>query len=404
MVSTPEYSSPDTPSLSPYDWIDRSLETIHRAHWYRSPKTIASKPSTVIELDGKTVLNFASNDYLGLAGDDRLIQAAIEATEQWGTGSTGSRLLSGHRPVHRELEKAIAQWKQTEDAIVFSSGYLANLGTITALVGARDLILSDTYNHSSLKNGAKLSGAKILDYAHCDMEHLHTLLKEHRTNHRRCLVISDSVFSMDGDLCPLPELLAIAEFYQCMVLLDEAHGTGVLGATGAGCVEHFGCMGQPLVEMGTLSKALGSLGGYVTGSSALIDYLRNRAASWIYTTGLSPADTAAALTAVRIIQQEPERRHQLWKNIDYLRMGLQEYLAAMASKLLPSTSSILCVQVSQPEAALQASHQLMEAGCYVPAIRPPTVPTSRLRISLMATHAEQQIAQLLEALRRCLKL
>lgn len=402
MVFTPKYPSSDPPPPSPYDWIDRSLETIHRAHWYRAPKTIASKPGTVIELEGKTVLNFASNDYLGLAGDDRLIQAAIGATQQWGTGSTGSRLLSGHRPIHRELEVAIAQWKQTEDAIVFSSGYLANLGTIAALVGPRDLILSDTYNHSSLRNGAKLSGAKILDYAHCDMEHLHTLLQQHRANYRRCLVISNSVFSMGGDLCPLPELLAIAKSYQCMVLLDEAHGTGVLGITGAGCVEHFGCIGQPLVEMGTLSKALGGLGGYVAGSSALIDYLRNRAASWIYTTGLSPADTAAALAAVGIIQEESDRRQQLWHNVNHLRIGLQDCLADGTSKLLPSTSSILCVQVSQPEAALRVSHQLMESGCYVPAIRPPTVPTSRLRISLMSTHTAYQIDQLLAAFKTML--
>jgi 8-amino-7-oxononanoate synthase len=399
MVSKPEYSSSATPSLSPYAWIDRSLKTIHRAHWYRSPKTIASKPGTVIELEGKTVLNFASNDYLGLAGDDRLTQAAIKATQQWGTGSTGSRLLSGHRPIHRELEVAIAQWKRTEDAIVFNSGYLANLGAITALVGQRDLILSDAFNHSSIKNGAKLSGATVLDYTHCDMEHLQTLLQKHRPKSRRCLIISDSVFSMDGDLCPLPELLAIAESYRCMVLLDEAHGTGVLGITGAGCVEHFGCVGHPLVEMGTLSKALGSLGGYVAGSSRLIDYLRNRAATWIYTTGLSPADTAAALTAVCIIQEEPERREQLWQNVTHLRMGLQKYLANSTNQLLPSTSSILCVQVSRPEAALRLSHQLMDAGCYVPAIRPPTVPTSRLRISLMATHTRQQIEQLLEVLK-----
>jgi 8-amino-7-oxononanoate synthase len=396
MVSTPEY--PFSSILpSPYAWIDRSLQTIHRAHWYRAPKTIASKSGAVIELEGKTVLNFASNDYLGLAGDDRLIQAAITATRQWGTGSTGSRLLSGQRPIHRELEKAIAQWKQTEDAIVFSSGYLANLGTIAALVGPRDLILSDVFNHSSIKNGAKLSGATVLDYAHCDMEHLQTLLQQHRAAYRRCLILSDSVFSMDGDLCPLPELLEIAESYQCMTLLDEAHGTGVLGATGAGCVEHFGCIGQPLVEMGTLSKALGSLGGYVAGSSALIDYLRNRAASWIYTTGLSPADTAAALAAVHIIPEEPDRRQHLWQNINHLRIGFQDCLASSTSKLLPSTSSILCVQVSQPEAALRVSHQLMEAGCYVPAIRPPTVPTSRLRISVMATHTDAQIDQLLAA-------
>lgn len=400
MVARPENSSESSNSTpSPYAWIDRSLETIHRAHWYRSPKTIVSKPGPMIELDGKMVVNFASNDYLGLAGDDRLIQAAIAATQQWGTGSTGSRLLSGHRPIHRELERAIAQWKQTGDAIVFSSGYLANLGTITALVGPRDLILSDTYNHSSLKNGAKLSGAKVLDYQHCDTQHLKTLLQQHRGAYRRCLILSDSVFSMDGDLCPLPELLAIAESHRCMMLIDEAHGTGVLGATGAGCVEHFGYSGQPLVEMGTLSKALGSLGGYIAGSTSLIDYLRNRAASWIYTTGLSPADTAAALAALNIIQQEPRRRQQLWQNVNHLKTGLQELLANKTGKLLPSTSSILCIQVSHPEAALQISHRLMDKGFYVPAIRPPTVPTSRLRISIMATHDNQQIAQLLETLK-----
>jgi 8-amino-7-oxononanoate synthase len=403
MVSNPEDGSHSIDrSTSPYAWINRSLETIHRAHWYRSPKTITSEPGPVIELDGRKVLNFASNDYLGLAGDERLIQAAIAATRQWGTGSTGSRLLSGHRPIHRELEIAIAQWKQTEDAIVFSSGYLANLGTITALVGPRDLILSDAYNHSSLKNGAKLSGAKVLDYDHCDLEHLQDLLQQHRSVYRRCLILSDSVFSMDGDLCPLPQLLAIANSYHCMALLDEAHGTGVLGASGAGCVEHFDCIGQPLIEMGTLSKALGSLGGYVAGSSALIDYLRNRAASWIYTTGLSPSDTSAALAAVHIIQEEAERRQKLWQNVDYLRRQLQDYLVGTTSQLFPSTSAILCLQVAQPEEALRVSHQLMDAGCYVPAIRPPTVPTSRLRISLIATHSRQQIDQLLAAFKSIL--
>jgi 8-amino-7-oxononanoate synthase len=395
--------------INPYGWIDHALSTLHRAHWYRQPKTISAKPGTVIALNGKSVLNFASNDYLGLVGDVRLIDAAIAATQRWGTGSTGSRLLSGHRPIHRALEEAIAQWKQTEDAIVFSSGYLANLGTIAALVGGRDLILGDTYNHSSLKNGAKLSGAMVLDYAHGDMAHLASLLQHHRHRYRRCLILSDSVFSMDGDICPLPELLAIANSYQCMLLLDEAHATGVLGATGSGCVEHFGCRDQPLVQMGTLSKALGSLGGYVAGSAALIDYLRNRAASWIYTTGLSPADTAAALAAIQIIQQEPERRAQLWQNVRHLTLLLQDFFvqremiddgrSKSIGKLLPSTSSIICIQIASPEQVIQISHQLMEAGFYVPAIRPPTVPSSRLRISLMATHTQSQIEQLMVALR-----
>ena len=203
------------------------------------------------------------------------------------------------------MEGAIASLKQTEDALVFSSGYLANLGAIAAIVGKRDLILSDSFNHSSLKNGAILSKATVIDYTHGDRQDLKIKLEKERSSYRRCLIITDSVFSMDGDICPLPDLLDLAEQYSCMLLVDEAHATGVLGANGAGCVEHFGCTGRQLIQIGTLSKALASLGGYVAGSCTLIDFLRNRAPSWIYTTALSPADTAAALEAIKIIQQEP---------------------------------------------------------------------------------------------------
>ncbi len=296
----------------PYAWLEQSLATIHRADWYRSVQTIHGRPGATVFLEGREVINFASNDYLGLAGDQRLITAGVAATQEFGTGSTGSRLLSGHRELHRKLERAIASLKQTEDALVFSSGYLANLGAIAALVGKRDLILCDQYNHSSLKNGAILSGAVVIEYPHCDVTALQNHLIEQRQNYRRCLILTDSVFSMDGDLCPLPALLELAEEFSCMLLVDEAHATGVLGKTGAGCVEHFGCTGKPLIQIGTLSKALASLGGYVAGSATLIDFLRNRAPTWIYTTGLSPADTAAALAAIEIVQQEPQRRKQLW--------------------------------------------------------------------------------------------
>lgn len=381
--------------IDPYGWLEQSLETIHRADWYRSVQTIESGPGPVVTLHGKQVLNFASNDYLGLASDKRLVQAAIAATQAYGTGSTGSRLLTGHRALHRQLEQAIASLKQTEDALVFSSGYLANLGTIAALVGKRDLILSDQYNHSSLKNGAILSGATVLDYAHCDVADLKTKLIEHRDRYRRCLILTDSVFSMDGDLCPLPDLVAIAQTFESMLLVDEAHATGVMGQGGAGCVEHFGCTGEPLVQIGTLSKAIGSLGGYVAGSATLIDFLRNRAPSWIYTTGLSPADTAAALAAIAIIQQEPQRREQLWQNVGLLKQQMQ---ALDQLTLLPSESSILCFALDSPTAALKAGRMLKEAGIFAPAIRPPTVPTSRIRISVMATHTTDQIQQLVAAL------
>lgn len=380
-------------STDPYAWLEPSLATIHKANWYRTVQPIQSRPGAIVQLEGRQMINFASNDYLGLAGDERLIQAAVTATQEFGTGSTGSRLLSGHRELHRQLEEAIASWKQTEDALVFSSGYLANLGAIAALVGQRDLILSDQYNHSSLKNGAMLSGATVIDYRHCDREDLKAKLEQMRDRFRRCLILTDSVFSMDGDLCPLPTLLDLATQFSCMLLVDEAHATGVFGATGAGCVEHFNCTGRQLIQTGTLSKALGSLGGYVAGAANLIDFLRNRAPSWIYTTGLSPADTAAALAAINISRTEPERRQQLWVNIDSLKQLMSTKLPNL--KQLPSESPILCFQLKDTSEALTIGKQLKIAGIFAPAIRPPTVPTSRIRLSIMATHTTDHLRQLL---------
>ncbi len=380
----------------PYTWLEESLATIHRADWYRSVQTLESRSGSVVQLDGREVINFASNDYLGLAGDERLIQAAVAATKEFGTGSTGSRLLSGHRELHRQLECAIASLKQTEDALVFSSGYLANLGTIAAIAGKRDLILADEYNHSSLKNGAILSGAEVVNYAHADMTELKSQLTQHRQRYRRCLIVTDSVFSMDGDLCPLPEILAIAEKFSCMVLVDEAHATGVLGRTGAGCVEHFACTTHPLIQVGTLSKALGSLGGYVAGSATLIDFLRNRAPSWIYTTALSPGDTAAALAAVQIVQQEPERRDRLRSNVETLKQLMQQQLPHL--KRLPSESPIVCFQLANATEAITIGQKLKAAGIFAPAVRPPTVPTSRIRISVMATHELTHLQQLVDTL------
>lgn len=377
---------------STYSWIEKSLATIHKANWYRSVTEISGLAGAVVELSGREVINFASNNYLGLAGDERLIQAAISAIQEYGTGSTGSRLVSGHRQLHRQLEKAIANFKQTEDALVFSSGYLANLGTISAIVGQKDLILGDIYNHSSLKGGAKLSGAKTVDYDRCNTADLREKLLRYRSQYRRCLIVTDSVFSMDGDLCPLPDLIALAEEFDCMLLLDEAHATGVMGATGAGCVEYFNCTGKELIQIGTLSKALGSLGGYVAGSANLIDFLRNRAATWIYTTGLSPGDTAAALAAIEIIESESTRIEQLWQNINYLKQKLPQ------NNLLPSESAIICLNLESPETALSLSNKLQQRGIFAPAIRPPTVPTSRLRFAIMATHTYEHLDLLIDNL------
>jgi 8-amino-7-oxononanoate synthase len=387
-----------------YGWLPDALQTIQRANRWRQVQPLAGLAGPKMTLAGQPVLNFASNDYLGLAADPRLAEAAIAAIQTYGTGSTGSRLLSGHREIHRELEVSIAALKQTEDALVFSSGYLANVGTIAALVNHRDLILSDAYNHASLINGAKLSGAEVMSYAHCDMTDLQAKLNQHRSSYRRCLIITDSVFSMDGDVCPLDQLLDLADAFAAMVMVDEAHATGVLGARGAGAVEHFGCTGRPLIQMGTLSKALGSLGGYVTGSGELIDFLRNRASSWIYTTGLSPADAAAARVAIAIIQQEPDRRHQLHQNATYLKQQLDRCLKHHASAQtihltqLPSQSAIICLQVRDAATVLNLAKHLTQQGIFASAVRPPTVPTSRLRCTVMASHSPEQIDALINTL------
>ncbi|MGB7084890.1 MAG: 8-amino-7-oxononanoate synthase [Phormidesmis sp.] len=391
---------------TPYSWIDKSLSTLHRASWYRQVQSIEGMSGPLVNIAGRRMVNFASNDYLGLAGDVRLIEKAIAATQIYGTGATGSRLLSGHRSLHRELEQAIAQLKGTEDALVFSSGYLANLGAITALVGDRDLILADEYNHASLKNGATLSGATVITYRHSDLSELADALDQQRAAYRRCLIVTDAVFGMDGDICLLPEILDIAEQFEAMVMIDEAHSVGVLGKTGAGCAEHFGCSHQPLIQMGTLSKAFASLGGYVAGSAALIDFLRNRASSWIYTTGLSPADTAAALGAIALLQQEPHRLGQLHQNAQYLAQQLDQLLAQPVAqhplKRLPSDSAIMCLQVKDAATVLTLGEKLQSLGVFTSAVRPPTVPVSRLRISLMATHTAAHIDQLVDALQKSL--
>jgi len=383
----------------PYRWLERSLAALHRADRYRQVHPVEGPPGPVVQVGGMALANFASNDYLGLAGDPRLAAAATAAIATYGTSATGSRLLSGHRPLHQQLETALAQLKGTEAALVFSSGYLANVGTVAALVGAPDLILTDEYNHSSLRSGAALSGATVVSYPHGDMAALGQQLQHHRSHHRRCLILTDSVFSMDGDLCPLPDLLALATAHEAMVLVDEAHATGVLGATGAGCGQHFGCTGQPLVQVGTLSKALGSLGGYVAGSATLIDFLRNRAPGWIYTTGLSPADTAAALAAVQMVQQDPQRRQALWDNVAYVQQQLSGLVAGWAGvRRIPSQSPIICLELASAAAVLAAAAGLRQRGVWVAAVRPPTVPTSRLRITVMATHRREHLDALVAAL------
>jgi 8-amino-7-oxononanoate synthase len=365
-----------------YDWIDDAISTIKKANWYRSP-----------QIADPAMLMFASNNYLGLAQDQRLIDAAIAATQKYGTGATGSRLISGHLEIHDQLEQAIADLKGTESSLVFSSGYLANLGAISALVGARDLILADAYNHSCLKQGGIFSGAKIIEYIHASHEDLLQKLQKNRANYRRCLITTDTVFSMDGDLCPLNEIVDLAQQYDCMILVDEAHGTGVFGDRGGGVASTLG-ISYPLVQVGTLSKALGSLGGYVAGSAKLIDFLKNRASTWIYTTGLSPSDTAAALKAIQILEIEPQRRQNLWHNVEFLKKSLTD----LGISIFPSESQIFALKVGDTKKTLAVSQYLKTQNIFAPAIRPPTVPSTRIRLTLMSTHNQEQIQALVSTL------
>jgi 8-amino-7-oxononanoate synthase len=347
----------------------------------------------VVRIAGRSYLCFASNDYLGLAGDERLRRGAVEAINAFGTGAGGSRLITGNSSLHRRLERELAALKGCEDAVVFAAGYLANLGTISALVGRGDAVFSDALNHASIVDGCRLSGAAISIYPHGDVRALATLLAERPAGRR--LIVTDSVFSMDGDLAPLPALARLAAEHGAMLMVDEAHATGVLGENGGGAVEHFGLGGRVPIIMGTLSKALGAQGAFVAGSASLIDYLRNRARAFVFTTGLSPAAVGAALAALAIVRTEPERRRRLHTLAAQLREGLR----TLGYRVPPGETAILPVLVGEAEHALALAAALRERGIFVPAIRPPTVPpgSARLRLSLSAMHTEAQVQETLAA-------
>jgi 8-amino-7-oxononanoate synthase len=382
------------------DWLEDALADRRRRDLYRVRRRIESAQGGRIRLHGREVVNFGSNDYLGLAGDPRLARAAAAAARRYGTGSGASPLVSGYLPPLRALEREVARWEGTESALVFSSGFAANLGVVAALAGPADAIFSDILNHASLIDGCRLSGAAVHVYRHRDMAHLQELLHMHGSQARRRLILSDGVFSMDGDAAPVAELLALAERTDALLLLDEAHATGVLGSRGRGASDDLpdGSPVERLVKVGTLSKALGSQGGFVCGSRRLISYLVNTARPYVFSTALSPPAAAAARQAIRIVQSEPERRNRLLQRAEALRQRLQ----SAGSTLGPSCSPIIPLIVGAPAAAVELSRQLLREGLLVPAIRPPSVPegTARLRISLTASHTDADVDGLVAALLR----
>ncbi len=374
-------------------WLKSELDQLHQAGLWRSLRSITTAPTGRVLLDGRDVILLGSNNYLGLSVHPIVTEAAVTAVRKYGTGASASRLMSGNCDLYTELESKIAEVKETEAALVFGSGYLANIGTIPVLAGDGDLILSDALNHASLIDGCRLSHATKQIYRHCDIEHLESLLTQ-STKFRRRLIVTDGVFSMDGDIAPLPEICALADRYDARVMVDDAHSFGVLGEKGGGTVEHFGLENRGVVQMGTLSKAVGGLGGYVAGSADLIDFLVNRARSFIFTTGLPPATLAGASAALDVIRSTPELRQRLSSNVLLLKNALLE----KGFQLLPSKTQILPLILGAADVASRFAEALLSHGVYAPAIRPPTVPegTSRLRLSVIASHTPEDLETAVE--------
>ena len=371
----------------------KNLETRHLRRQLR----IAESPSdTTITIKGRRFISMASNNYLGLANHPAVNQAAIEAIQQWGVGAGAARLISGTMMPHHQLEQDLARFKQVEAALTFGTGYTTNLGLIPALIDQDGLILADRYCHASLIEACRLAKARLRVFHHNDVEHLEKLLKK-REKARPTLVVTEGVFSMDGDLAPLPDLLTICRQHEATLVIDDAHGTGVMGKNGRGTIEHFGLNPQDVIQMGTLSKAIGTSGGYVAGPASLKEYLINTSKAFIYTTAQPPAIAAAASAAIQIIQNEPARRERLQAN----RNALHAALTDLGFQLTDTQSPILPIIIKSPETALKMSQALYKAGVYVPAIRPPTVPkhSSRLRLTASSEHTQEQLENVVTVFR-----
>ena len=384
--------------MNDFLYIENDLKDLESQAMLRVLRPMQSAQSREIVIDGKKVLNFCSNNYLGLADDHRIIAAAKEAMDQRGFGSGASRLVCGSMDEHHQLEEKIARMKNTQAALLFSSGYMANTGIIPALFDRQDIIFSDRLNHASIIDGIILSRAEFKRYAHNDMQSLEELLKGSGGFKKR-LIVTDTVFSMDGDTARLKDIVALARRYEAYVMVDEAHAFGVFGKTGAGLVEQEGLSGQIDIQMGTLSKAAGCFGAYVAGSKLLCDYLINHARSFIYTTSLPPALAAAASRAIDIIQEEGKLRQQVIENANYLRRGLKD----QGFDTLNSSTPIIPVVLKEAAQALAVSKQLLAQGIFVQAIRPPTVPenTARLRVTVMATHTREDLDKLVTGTSAC---
>jgi len=379
----------------PLQYLDEAIQELKRDGLYRTLRELEGEQLPRARFDGREVINLSSNNYLGLTTHPKLREAAIQAVRTLGAGSGSVRTIAGTMKLHMELERRIAAFKKTEASVVFQSGFAANAGTVSALLGKEDLILSDELNHASIIDGARLSRAQIRVFPHRDVAALERLLEETRDVKRR-LVITDGVFSMEGDIAPLPQIAALARAHGAIMMIDDAHSSGVLGKAGRGTVDHFGIHGQVDIQVGTLSKAIGVLGGYVCGSKSLIEYLYHRARPFLFSTSHPPAVAAACLAAFDVLEQEPERIERLWTNTKRFQAGL----ARLGFNTGSSETPITPILVGEADLAMRFSDRLFERGVFAQGIGYPTVAKgkARLRTIVTATHSDEDLDRALSVL------
>ncbi len=383
--------------MSKIDWIQQEIDGLKSQGLYNNIRTIGSPQGAWLTVDGKRVLNFCSNNYLGLANHPALTAAAKKATDEMGVGPAAVRSIAGTMTLHVELEKRLAQFKGVEAAITFQSGFTANLATVPALVGKEDVIFSDRLNHASIIDGCRLSGAKIVAYEHNDVKSLEEQIQANLKNYRRALIITDGVFSMDGDIAPLPEICDVAQKYEILLMVDDAHGEGVLGKGGRGIVDHFGLHGRVDVEVGTMSKAFGVVGGIVAGKAVIIEWLRQRGRPFLFSSAVTVPDAAACLAAVDLLEDSTQLVDKLWENAGYFKAEMKNLGFDTGASETPITP----VMLGEAPLAQQFSRELFEAGVFAMSIGYPTVPQgkARIRVMISAAHSKDDLDQGLEAFR-----
>jgi len=387
-------------------YLTAALDELRAKGTHFKLRVLDDQQAPVCHYDGKQVINLASNNYLGLANHPRLIEASLKATRELGVGSGAVRTIAGTMRIHMDLEEKIARFKNVEACVVFQSGFAANAGTVSAILGKEDFILSDELNHASNIDGARLSRARIKVFRHKDVGHCEELLQEIEKEPGRKLVITDGVFSMDGDIGPVDKLAALAEKYGAIMMVDDAHASGVLGRNGRGSIDHFNMHGRVDVQVGTLSKAIGALGGYVCGSHDLIDYLYHRARPFLFSTSHPPSVAATCIAAFDILEQEPERIERLWSNTRYFQGELRRAGFNVGGVNTPATETpITPVILGEGRVAMDLSRALFDEGVMGTGIAFPTVPEGKARIRLIVTseHTRAQLDQALETLERVAK-